>query len=339
MLRIVFFTVLLLSYACSDSSHKTAPEIDTNTPSPAKVAIENSLTITQEEKPTSTNEQNQPTISGKSSRTAVSTPKLPPPTALSRSGKTTVASPSTTLSTAAKDSSTTPADNKTTETDSLLDLPTGAPDHQAFDALLRQYVDSKGQVNYTAFKQAENQLGAYLNTLSLATPAEGWAKNEALAYWMNAYNAYTLKLILQNWPLSSVMDLHGGKPWDVKWIELAGKTYSLNQIEHQIIRPQFKDARIHFAVNCAAKSCPPLYNRAFTSQGLNSTLERLTKAFINNEAYNKTAGTTAQVSKLFDWYQEDFGNLRTYLNTYLNTPLEADSSIGFLDYDWALNSR
>lgn len=337
MPRLIFFIVLLLSFACSD--RKTTAVNPASSPAQQEVAINNSLSITQEESPQvqleshssePASKQTKPTISGKSPRITSSKPKEVSPT-LSRSGKTTAASASTVPTATAE----APASaSKPTET-----TPPAAPDHQAFDALLQQYVDSQGQVNYTAFKKTESQLDAYLNTLALATPGAGWTKNEALAYWMNAYNAYTLKLILKNWPLSSILDLHGGKPWDVNWIELAGKTYSLNEIEHQIIRPQFKDARIHFAVNCAAKSCPPLYNRAFSSQGLNSTLERLTKAFINNEAYNKTTSTTVQVSKLFDWYKEDFGDVRAYLNTYLNTPLEIDSSIGFSDYDWALNGR
>ncbi len=210
-------------------------------------------------------------------------------------------------------------------------------EHTAFDALLQQYVDAKGRVNYTALKKAESQLDAYLTTLAAAAPTSTWARNEALAYWINAYNAATLKLILKNWPLKSITDLHGGKPWDVQWILLGGKTYSLNQIEHDIIRPTFQDARIHFAVNCAAKSCPPLHNRAFTAAKVNVTLQQLSRSFINNSQYNEIAGGEAQLSKLFEWYASDFGKLRAYLNQYLATPLQEDASISYKEYDWALN--
>ena len=87
-----------------------------------------------------------------------------------------------------------------------------------------------------------------------------------MAYWINVYNAFTIKMIVDNYPVSSITKLHGGKPWDVKWIELGEKKYSLNEIEHNILRPQFKDARIHFAVNCAAQSCPPILNKAWTEK-------------------------------------------------------------------------
>lgn len=216
--------------------------------------------------------------------------------------------------------------------------PAPKPDHAAWNALLQQYVNAAGNVNYAGLKQAEAKLDAYLAELKTEAPGSGWNRTEAMAYWINAYNAGTVKLILKNWPVKSITDLHAGKPWDVKWLELGGKTYSLNQIENEILRPRYKDPRIHFAVNCAAASCPPLANQAFTATNLNALLEARAKAFIRNGSYN-TLGDPAKVSKIFEWYGEDFGDLRTYLNKYAGTPLPEGTEIQFKDYDWALNKQ
>jgi hypothetical protein len=133
------------------------------------------------------------------------------------------------------------------------------------------------------------------------------------------------------------MNFDGGKTWDVRRIKIGDKKYSLNNIENDIIRPQFKDPRIHFAVNCAAKSCPPLWNRAFTAENLETALEARTKAFINDPKYNTLSGARAQVSKIFDWYGADFGDLKKFLNQYANTKLKASAVVAFSEYNWDLN--
>ncbi len=211
-------------------------------------------------------------------------------------------------------------------------------DHGPWDQLLRKHVTSAGKVNYAAIKANQSSLDAYLKTLSDNPVKKEWSRNEKMAYWINAYNAYTIKLIVDNYPVKSITDLHGGKPWDHSWIKLGSKTYTLNDIEHKILRPQFKDARIHFAVNCAAASCPPVLNRAWTAGNLNSNLEKQTKKFINDSKQNSLGGDVA-VSKIFDWYKEDFGDLTAYLNKYANSPIAAGTSIGFKEYDWALNKQ
>ena len=159
-----------------------------------------------------------------------------------------------------------------------------------------------------------------------------------MAYWINAYNAFTIKLILDHYPVKSIKDIDGGNPWEVRWIKLGDKTYSLNQIENDILRPRYKDARIHFAVNCAARSCPPLYNRAFTAEILNASLDRLTRQFINNDRYNAIRPAAAEVSQLFNWYGSDFGDLAAYLNKYAETDLQPGAKITFKEYDWGLNN-
>lgn len=213
----------------------------------------------------------------------------------------------------------------------------GKPDHSVFNALLNKYVSKAGNVDYAGLKSEVSKLDLYLADLSNNTIADNWSRNEKLAYWINAYNAFTIKLILNNYPLSSIMNLDGGKPWDVKWIQLGSSTYSLNQIENEIIRPQFQEPRIHFAVNCAAKSCPPMANKAFTADNLNALLESRTKAFINNTKYNSISATAPSVSKIFEWYAGDFGNLIDYLNKYTDVKIKSSANVTYKEYDWALN--
>ncbi|WP_235295897.1 DUF547 domain-containing protein [Portibacter marinus] len=212
------------------------------------------------------------------------------------------------------------------------------PDHQLFDQLLSKHVSATGVVNYKGFQADEAKLDQYLDDLS-SHPVQGsWSRNEQLAYWINAYNAFTVKLILDHYPVQSIRDISNGEPWDKKWIELGGQTYSLNQIENEIIRPQFNEPRIHFAVNCAAQSCPPLANKAFTADNMNSLLEKQTKSFINNDKYNKIQKKKIEVSKIFDWYGKDFDDKIAFLNKYSDTKIDADAAISYTEYDWSLNN-
>ena len=211
--------------------------------------------------------------------------------------------------------------------------------HEILDLLLRKYVSATGFVDYAGFKSEEAKLDEYLDLLSKNTPMDYWTRKAEMAYWINAYNAFTIKLILNNYPVKSIMDLDNGKTWDVKWIKLGSKKYSLNQIEHEILRPKFQDARIHFAVNCAAKSCPPLLNGAWTELNLESNLESTTRKFINNPAYNTIEDKQITLSKIFDWYRGDFGDLRSYINTYTVQELGSKVKVKFHSYDWALNGK
>jgi hypothetical protein len=206
--------------------------------------------------------------------------------------------------------------------------------HEIWDQLLQKYVSKTGKVNYNGLKGEMSQLDSYIKLLNSTYPNEKWSRNEQLAYWINVYNANTVKLILVNYPIKSITDL--GKPWDKKFINVGKISYSLNQIENEIIRPVFQEPRIHFAVNCAAKSCPPLLNEAFTAEKLNNQLDKQTRAFINSSA-NKIAERNVEVSKIFDWYGEDFGELIAYLNKYATTPINESAKISFKEYDWALN--
>lgn len=212
------------------------------------------------------------------------------------------------------------------------------PDHSVWNNLLEKHVSENGKVDYEGFVKDKKLLETYLADLAQFPVQEEWPRNHKMAYWINAYNAFTVKLIVDNYPLKSIRDLHKGNPWDVKWIKLGNKTYSLNNIENDILRPKYKDARIHFAVNCAAKSCPPLLNKAFRANNLDQLLDQQTKKFINNSRYNQISTKSVKVSKIFEWYGKDFGQLTDYLNKYSKTNISKGTKIEYTEYDWALNN-
>lgn len=208
----------------------------------------------------------------------------------------------------------------------------------ALDQLLSKYVDSQGLVDYKGLQQNRTELDGITSTMSAMGPPSA-VSDEQLAYYINLYNLYTIKLIVDNYPLSSITDLHDGKPWDVKWITVGDQVLSLNNIEHDIIRPTYNEPRIHFAVNCAAESCPPLLNRAYKPSELNSQLESQTIAFVNNPRYNRIGSSSISLSKIFDWYAADFGDLRKYINTYSEVTLPGSAPISYAEYIWALNQQ
>jgi len=212
------------------------------------------------------------------------------------------------------------------------------PGHESFSNLLSKHVSADGRVDYAGLQKEESELDAYLSALAQSPADKSWSREARLAYWINTYNAFTIKLILKHYPVSSIMDIAGGKPWDLQWIELGGKTYSLNQIENEIIRPEFGEPRIHFAVNCAAKSCPPLANKAFTEQNLEGLLESRTKQFVNDDAYNSLTRDHVVVSKIFEWYAVDFGNIATFLSKYAQDTIDSGAKIIYKEYNWGLNN-
>ena len=212
------------------------------------------------------------------------------------------------------------------------------PSHQAWDQLLQAHVNAAGQVDYVAFQQDSARLQAYLQQLSQQPPQAAWPRPARLTYWINAYNAFTIQLILEHYPLASIRELE--QPWDQPFISLGGTSYSLNDIEHRILRRRFDEPRIHFAVNCASVSCPPLLNRAYRPGKLEQQLEQQARRFINDPAYNRLA--QRKISAIFDWYGEDFtrkGSLISYLNRYTSKPLPEGSQFEFLAYDWNLNGQ
>lgn len=227
----------------------------------------------------------------------------------------------------------------TTTTTEVANTPSVAITHAEWDYLLKKYVSAEGKVNYPGLKQDKAKLEVYLKKLSTNPPAADWSSKDKLAYWINVYNAFTVKLIVDNYPLKSIRDL--GEPWDKKFILIGSKTYSLNEVENQIIRKEFAEPRIHFAVNCASFSCPALLNEAFTGDKLEDQLTRQTKAYINNPAHNTISANKAQVSQLFSWYADDFkksaGSVSAFINKYSTMKIKDDSKLEYKDYGWNLN--
>ena len=213
-----------------------------------------------------------------------------------------------------------------------------AVSHADFNGLLQKHVKN-GLVNYAGFKADAAKFDAYLDYLSNNAPSTSDKSKSALAFWMNAYNAFTIKLIVDNLPVASIRDLHSGKPWDKKWITIGGKSYSLNNIEHDIIRPVFNEPRIHFAIVCAAKSCPPLDNQAFNASNVDANLERLTKQFINNPKFNTLTESKVTITPIMDWYGKDFGNVLAFVQKYATTTVGDNAKVKFTDYDWSLNKQ
>jgi len=228
--------------------------------------------------------------------------------------------------------------------------------HAQLDRLLRAHVKA-GSVNYGKLERARAELDAYVATLTAVSEEEATAfsRPQTKAFWINAYNALTLQLILDQRPKQSIRDIDG--PWDKFHFKVAGREVSLNDIEHKILRPRYQDPRLHAVLVCAARSCPILESRAFTAKGLERRLDSASSRFAKDSSRNRfdAAGKTLHVSKIFEWYGDDFiaryaklgggsdkdAAIRGFLATELSTPAAAasDVQIRYLDYDWSLNGN
>lgn len=249
-------------------------------------------------------------------------------------------------------------------------LATPAPaaefDHRPWDALLRSHVTvlRSGQasvVNYAGFAAARARLQRYLESLAEITPAEfdRWSSGEQLSCLINAYNAWTVWLVLEGYPrIESIKELGSvfSSPWKKKFVSLLGATRSLDDIEHGLIRGsgRFADPRIHFALNCASVGCPALRAEAYVATRLDTQLEEQTRQFLADRTRNRLEGGALRVSAIFNWYRQDFEkgwrgarNLISFLALYGDALGLTDDQHGqlvrgklaveFLDYDWRLN--
>jgi hypothetical protein len=215
---------------------------------------------------------------------------------------------------------------------------------EVFDALLSKHVSEDGFVDYPAMKNDKAKLDSYINYLSETKPPASWSDNKKKAFWINAYNAYTLKLILENYPLKSITKISkkGKSAWKIPFAVVGGETYTLDHIENAILRVEYFDPRIHVGVNCASGSCPKLANFAFTEANIDAKLESLMKFFINDTTRNQLSFKKVQISSIFDWYKQDFtkeGSVVDYINKYAETPVKPNARISYLTYDWSLNEK
>ena len=223
-----------------------------------------------------------------------------------------------------------------------------------WDTLLHQYVDTQGRVNYSRWKQEQPQaINQWLKNLEPQNHLSNLNPDEALALWINLYNAFTISAILENYPIRSIQPKILGIP---NWIaflgfflkpaySFAGKHYSLNQIEHGILRREFREPRIHFALVCASIGCPLLRNSAYEPAQVRQQLEEDASRFINNPHKVRYDAQTGRLycSKIFKWYQKDFlqvsPSIPEYIRSYLQieVPIDASTPISYLHYDWNLN--
>ena len=209
--------------------------------------------------------------------------------------------------------------------------------HNTWNALLQKHVSDQGNVDYNGFKADKTVFNAYIKSLSENPPQNSWTKNETLAYWINAYNAFTIDLILRNYPLQSIKDIK--EPWDQRLWKIESKWYNLNDIEHQILR-KMDEPRIHFAIVCASISCPKLQNTAFTSNDLETQLSNATTEFLNDTSKNNISEHSIKLSKIFKWFAKDFktnGSLIDFLNQYSEVNISNKAKKSFNDYNWDLN--
>ncbi|MCF4100837.1 DUF547 domain-containing protein [Gillisia sp. M10.2A] len=209
-------------------------------------------------------------------------------------------------------------------------------DHSTWTALLKKHVSKDGLVDYKGFKKDEVKLKEYLEMLSENKPSKTWSVQEQLAYYINIYNAYTVKLIIENYPIKSIKDINGA--WTKDIVDIGDVKMSLGGIENSILR-KMNDPRIHFAINCASYSCPKLLNEAYTAAKINEQLETATKEFINSDK-NIILENSVKLSSIFDWYKKDFkegGSVIDYINHYSNVKIKASAKITYKEYDWSLN--
>ena len=226
-------------------------------------------------------------------------------------------------------------------------------DHSKFDRILKEYVDEKGLVDYNGIAK-DGRFPEYMQTLENAK-AEALSRDGQLAFWINAYNAVTIDKVIKWKPEKSVRETLIPGLWTAtKFFTtqdhmVAGRKLSQDNIEHDILRKQFNDPRIHFAIICASRGCPPLPRIAYTEENVQQRLEEETRAYINSSRGTRIdrAENTLYVSKLFEWFADDFvkksGSVMAFMRTYVDKEIrrfmESDPKIGYLEYDWALNAQ
>ena len=221
-------------------------------------------------------------------------------------------------------------------------------DHGLYAELLNSYV-KHGVVDYRGFKNHESKLDRYLKVLEEAD-SKTLSRDEQFAFYVNAYNAWTIKLILGSYPgVKSIKDLGSflKSPWKKKICRIDGVILTLDDIEHNILRARFKDPRVHFAVNCASKGCPPLRSEPYRGSTLDKQLDDSVSSAINNPARSRLEGKTLYLNRAFDWFSEDFeGGVVDFVLKYakgdLKNRLEANKykiKIKYINYDWSLNGQ
>ena len=221
-------------------------------------------------------------------------------------------------------------------------------EHAVFDTLLKRHV-KEGRVNYRALKATPAPLAKYLRQLASVRRPEfaRWTASERLAFLINLYNAATLQLVVDHYPVKSIKDIGGffSGPWKQKVVPLFGDTVTLDHLEHAIIRRDYPDPRVHFALVCAAKGCPPLRSEAYVGDRLDQQLDAQGRLFMSQRHKNRVVGDRLYLSPIFKWFAEDFaahpGGLQAFVKPFFGKSerraLSRHLKIRYTDYDWSLN--
>ncbi|MDE2142674.1 MAG: DUF547 domain-containing protein [Elusimicrobia bacterium] len=205
----------------------------------------------------------------------------------------------------------------------------------------------EGRVDYAGLKKDRGGLDAWLASAAAVPEKEfdAWPREERLAFLINVYNATTLRLIVDHYPVSSIRKIgpfwDPEAPWHLPVVQLFGRTMTLNDLEQGIIRPKYKEPRVHFALVCAAKGCPPLRSEPYVGARLDAQLDDQARTFLGQKAKNDASpdGQTAYLSPIFKWYMADFGGSKAAVLTFVKKwlPVQAGWDVSWTDYDWSLN--
>ncbi len=232
-------------------------------------------------------------------------------------------------------------------------------DHSAFTRVLARYVNARGLVDYAGLKR-DHALDAYLAQLAAANPSQ-LSQEGQIAFWLNAYNAGALKLVVDRYPVSTVLRITpnrlgipipgtGQMPFKIRFHRVAGRLYTLDEIEHSILRERFQEPRIHSALVCAAMSCPPLRQEAYVAERLSAQLDDQMRTWLHDTTKNRIPDGNDRVSlsQIFDWFKADFGGsdaavqryIARYFDGAVQTKLQAAGyRVGHLHYNWDLNKQ
>lgn len=227
--------------------------------------------------------------------------------------------------------------------------------HEAWSQILKDHVlvvGSTTQFKYKKLKSNSESFNKYLTELSLVSQKEfdHWSPHQQIAFLINAYNAFTVKLIIDNYPVKSIKNIGGlfTKPWKIDFFHLFGKQHHLDWIEHEVLRKNYKEPRIHFAVNCASIGCPALRNEAYTAEKLDQQLDDQAKLFLKDNSRNYIKENTLNLSKIFDWFEEDFSHKHPHVQAFVAPYITENPrllerlrnnkfNIRYTSYDWSLN--
>ena len=231
-------------------------------------------------------------------------------------------------------------------TNQLLNAETLDQSNEHYREVLKTYV-KHGLVDYSGLKSNPKDLNQYLELAASISKEtfDGWSENEQLAFLINVYNAQTLDLVADNYPVNSIKDIAGdsGGPWEQPIVTLFGEKRTLNALENEIIRGNYPEPRIHFALVCAALGCPKLINEPYNPEILDKQLEKQTKLFLMDSDKNSIdlRNKVLLLSPIFDWFKEDFilqsGSIIKFVSPYFGIEATGEFKIEYTNYDWTLN--